>query len=200
MSLGVLGGTFNPIHLGHLLVAEEVRTRLDLAEVLFVPTGQPWMKGAEELAPKEHRWEMVVRATASNPTFLPSRVEIDRPGPSYSIDTLKELQRERDVCADIFFIMGADTLLGLPEWKEPRKLLELCRIAAVTRPAHDQDKIVASVARKLPELAERITFVDGLNVDISATDIRRRCKDGRSIKYRVPEAVEQYILEHRLYR
>ena len=197
---GVVGGTFDPVHFGHLRVAEEVCTRLDLAQVIFVPAGEPWMKGGEELAPKEHRWQMVVRATAVNQAFVPSRVDIDRPGPSYAIDTLRDLTRQQPGPCAYYFIMGMDSLGTLPQWKEPDKMLELCRIAVVTRPDQEKEKAVASVARELPALMERITFVGGLHIDISSTEVRRRCREGQSIKGLVPETVEEYILEHGLYR
>ena len=197
---GVLGGTFNPVHFGHLRVAEEVCARLDLAEVIFVPAGEPWMKGAEELAPKEHRWEMVVRATVSNPAFVPSRVDIERPGPSYAIDTLRDLTRQQPGPWACYFIMGMDTLGSLPQWKEPDKMLEVCRIAVVTRPDQDEEKAVADVTRELPALMERITFIRGLHIGISSTEVRRRCREGQSIEGLVPETVEGYILEHDLYR
>jgi len=197
---GILGGTFNPVHLGHLLVGEETRMQLGLGEILFVPAGEPWMKDGDDLAGQEDRWEMVRLATASNPHFTPCRVDLDRGGPTYAIDTLKELRRHDAGPCAYYFIMGMDALLDMHRWKEPKLLLEMCRIAAVTRPDTDKVAAVAAVASHLPEAAGRIVFVDGLNVDISSTDIRRRRREGRSIKYRVPEPVEACILERELYR
>ncbi len=197
---GVFGGTFNPIHVGHLLVAEETRAVLDLEEVIFVPTGRPWMKGSDDLAEAADRWAMVNLAIASNPAFVASRVDLDRPGPSYAVDTLHDLKRGQSGPCGFFFIMGMDSLEGLPKWKEPEAMLRMCKIAVVTRPNHDRQAALANLAQRLPQVADRVVFVDGLFIDISSTDIRRRCREGRSIKYRVPEAVEAYIHERGLYR
>ena len=197
---GVLGGTFNPIHLGHLLIAEEVRIALGLEQVLFVPAGKPWMKHEDDLAPGEHRWEMVLRALASNPAFGASRVDLDRPSPSYAIDTLRDLLREHPGPCDYYFIMGMDALHELPKWKQPRRMLELCKVAVVRRPGNNSEETLGAVERALPGLGDRVSFVEGPLIEISSTDIRRRCREGLSIKYRVPELVEEYIQEHGLYR
>lgn len=196
---GVFGGTFNPIHLGHLLLAEEVRTVLGLAEIIFVPTGLPWMKEQDELASADDRWAMVNLAIASNPAFTASRVDIDRPGPSYAVDTVKDLLAGQPGACDLFFIMGVDSLEALPRWKEPQEMLRLCRIAVVSRPGYDVEATAASLRRALPEAVDRLRFVEGLRIDISSTDIRRRRREGRSIRYRVPEAVEAYIMARGLY-
>ncbi len=199
MKRGVLGGTFNPVHNGHVMVAEEARSRLGLTEVILVPAGEPWMKQDDELAPTEHRWEMVLRATAHDPALVASRVDIERPGPSYAIDTMGDLMKEFPDTSDYRFIMGMDALLSLPMWKEPTKMLGLFRVAVVTRPHVDMEKAVAAVSRELPGVMERIDFLEGLKIDISSTDIRRRCKEGSSIGGLVPKEVEAYIQEHGLY-
>lgn len=197
---GVLGGTFNPIHIGHLLAAEEARTALGLNAVIFVPAGEPWMRTQEDLAPKEDRWEMVLRAVESNPHFAASRVDLDRAGPSFAVDTLKDLLFGKPGPGLYWFIMGGDTLMGLPRWKDPERLLRLCRLAVVSRPGNDVTERVAAIAKEMPFLADRIDVVAGLAVDISATDIRERVRAGRSIKYRVSEEVESYIMERSLYQ
>jgi len=196
---GVLGGTFNPIHLGHLLAAEEARTALGLIEVIFVPAGDPWMRVPQDLAPKEDRWDMVLRAVESNPHFSANRVDLDRAGPSYSVDTLKDLLFGKPGPGLYWFIMGVDTLMGLPQWKDPEGLLQLCRLAVVSRPGNDVLERVAAIVKEMPFLANRIDVVAGLSVDISATDIRERVRAGKSIKYRVPDTVESLIMGRDLY-
>ncbi len=200
MRRGILGGTFDPVHLGHLLIAEAVRVEMGLQEVLFILAGQPWMKSSRPLAPAQQRWEMLALAVASNPFFTPSRVEMEREGPSYAVDTLRELLGQGKEPDDYYFIMGMDTLRGLPRWREPRQLLELCRLAVVGRPGHRREGPLAAVERRLPGVSERVVFVDGPLLGVSSTDIRRRCREGLSIRYRVPAAVEEYILKHGLYR
>lgn len=198
--IGVLGGTFDPIHLGHLIVAEYIREKLGLREVLFVPAGRPWLKLKEEkqVTPAEHRLAMVRLAVASNPHFKVSTMEIDRPGPSYSIDTVLELRTKLEVGAEIYFILGPDALAKLPKWKDPERLLESCHVVGIGRPGHaktDLRKLEAS----LPAVSQHIVLMDVPQIDISSTDIRKRVAGGLSIRYLVPEAVEKYIAEHRLY-
>ena len=195
---GILGGTFNPIHIGHLLAAEEAATALGLDEVLFMPAGDPWMRAGERLASKEDRWNMAVLATQTNPRFAPSRLEIDRDGPTYTVDTLAELQAQQP--AAYWFILGIDALLGLPRWREPVRLLDLCRIAAVARPGYDARGALDALSRELPGAEKRVDIVEGLEIGVSATDIRQRVQDGRSIRYRVPDAVERYIIDRGLYK
>ena len=200
MVRGVLGGTFNPVHLGHLRIAEAARRKLNLTEVLFVPAGEPWMKDGEELAPSEDRWEMVGLATAADPAFVPSRVDLDRPGPSYTIDTLRDLKREESGSCTDYFIMGMDTLLTVPGWKEPQAMLEICRLAVVTRPEHEMGEAAEAAASKLPGLMARTVFIEGVHVDISSTDIRLRVREGLPVTGLVPQPVEAYMKQHRLYQ
>ncbi|MCX5994800.1 MAG: nicotinate-nucleotide adenylyltransferase [Chloroflexi bacterium] len=198
--IGVLGGTFDPIHLGHLIVAEDIRQKLGLGEVLFVPAGRPWLKLKEEkpISAAEHRLDMVRLAVASNPYFKVSTLEIDRPGLSYSIDTILELKAKLGAGAEIYFIVGPDALAELPRWKDPGRLIEICQVVGIGRPGHTQTEshILES---SIPGVSQRIMLVDVPQIDISATEIRKRVAQGLSIRYLVPEAVEKYIAEHKLY-
>ncbi len=197
---GVLGGTFDPIHLGHLIVAEDIREELGLEEVLFVPAGRPWLKLKEEkpISATEHRLAMVRLAIASNPYFKVSTLEIDRPGLSYSIDTVLELKAKLGAKAEIYFIVGPDALAELPKWKDPARLVELCQVVGIGRPGRAQADL-HTLESSIPGVSKRIMLVDVPQIDISATEIRRRVVQGLSIRYLVPEAVEKYIAEHRLY-
>lgn len=188
--IGVLGGTFDPIHLGHLVAACEVRHRLALDELIFVPTGEPWQKQDRQVTAAEDRYIMTLLATDRS-TFGVSRVDIDRTGPTFTVDTLRDLHAQYDP-ADLFFITGADTLAGLPTWREPDVLLELAHMVAVTRPGHELD------AAPLPPSA--LTTVEIPGVDISSTICRERVARGEPIDYLVPAAVVEYIGKHQLYR
>jgi nicotinate-nucleotide adenylyltransferase len=198
--VGVLGGTFDPIHLGHLIVAEDLGEKLGLGEVLFIPAGRPWLKLREEkpISAAEHRLAMVRLAVASNRYFKVSTMEIDRPGLSYSIDTILELQAKLGAQAEIYFIVGPDALAELPKWKEPARLVEICQVVGIGRPAHEQVDL-RKMERSVPGASQRIMLVDVPQIDISSTDIRRRVAQGLSLRYLVPEAVEKYIAEHKLY-
>ncbi len=193
--LGVMGGTFDPIHHGHLLTAEEAAVQFGLDEVVFVPTGQPWMKEHGDVSPPEHRYLMTVIATASNPRFSVSRIEVDRDGPTYTVDTLHELKDQRgDV--DLFFVTGADAMLEILEWKDPEEVLALAHFIAATRPGYDLTRFEAGTAIKHPN----VSIMNIPALAISSTDIRRRVHDGRPIRYLVPEGVESYIAKAGLYR
>ena len=198
--MGVLGGTFDPIHLGHLIVAEDIRQKLGLGEVLFVPAGRPWLKLKEEkpISAAEHRLAMVRLAVASNPYFKVSTLEIDRPGLSYSIDTVLELKAKLGAKAEIYFIVGPDALAELPRWKDPGRLVEVCQVVGIGRPGHAQADL-HTLESSIPGVSQRIMLMDVPQIDISATEIRRRVAQRLSIRYLVPEAVEKYIAEHRLY-
>src|SRR3954469_25674321 len=187
--VGVMGGTFDPIHNGHLVAASEVQQVFDLDEVVFVPTGQPWMKA--DVTPAEHRYLMTVIATASNPRFTVSRVDIDREGPTFTIDTLRDLKAQRpDV--DLFFITGADALAQILSWKDVDELWELARFIGVTRPGHELTD------RGLP--VNRVTLQEVPAMAISSTDCRDRVAAGHPVWYLVPDGVVQYIAKYRLYR
>jgi nicotinate-nucleotide adenylyltransferase len=196
--IGVIGGTFDPIHYGHLAAAEEVRARVNLAKVLFVVAGIPPHKLDEEVTPVEHRLAMVELGIASNRRFEISRVDVDRPGPSYSVDTISILLEQYGQSAEMFFIMGLDSLVEVPMWHQPEQLIQLCHLVAVTRPGFDVDmrRLEASV----PGISSRVEIVDMPALDISSSDLQRRVSKGLPIKYQVPEEVERYISEHHLYR
>jgi nicotinate-nucleotide adenylyltransferase len=189
--LGVMGGTFDPIHNGHLVAASEVASSYGLDEVVFVPTGQPWQKTEREVSPPEHRYLMTVIATASNPQFTVSRVDIDRPGPTYTIDTLRDLCVERDD-PEIFFITGADALAQILSWRQADEMFQLAHFIGVTRPGHTLD------GTGLP--ADRVSLKEVPALAISSTDCRARVARGEPVWYLVPDGVVQYIAKHKLYR
>jgi nicotinate-nucleotide adenylyltransferase len=198
MNIGVLGGTFDPIHMGHLLVAEEVRARLNLAQTLFMPAGQPWLRLNNAISPAEHRVEMVRLAIAGKPYFKLSTMEIERTGPTYSVDTMAELHAQLNTGDELFFILGWDNLNQLPRWREPSRLVKFCRLVAVPRvdyPVPDLGSLEATI----PGLSQRVILLDEPHVDISASEIRKRVRESLSIHQLVPEPVEKYIKEHRLY-
>lgn len=189
--IGIMGGTFDPIHNGHLVAANEVADRYDLDEVVFVPTGQPWQKG-DDVSPAEDRYLMTVIATASNPRFQVSRVDIDRPGPTYTVDTLRDMRREYGDKAELFFITGADALERILTWKDAERVFGLAHFIGVTRPG-----FTLSDAH-LPR--DTVSLVQVPAMAISSTDIRERVRTGRPIWYLVPDGVVQYISKRRLYR
>lgn len=189
--VGVMGGTFDPIHHGHLVAASEVAARFDLDEVVFVPTGQPSFKQGQDVSPAEHRYLMTVIATASNPRFTTSRVDIDRPGLTYTVDTLRDLRTQRPE-VDLFFITGADAIEQIATWKNAPELWEMAHFVAVTRPGH-----VLSVAG-LP--SEHVSLLEIPALSISSTDCRARARAGDPVWYLVPDGVVQYIAKYRLYR
>jgi nicotinate-nucleotide adenylyltransferase len=186
-----MGGTFDPVHHGHLVAASEVASVFGLDEVVFVPTGQPWQKTHREVSPAEHRYLMTVIATASNPRFTVSRVDIDRPGPTYTIDTLRDLSVERPG-TEMFFITGADALAQILSWKESDELFGLAHFVGVTRPGHQLD------GNGLPP--DRVSLMEVPAMAISSTDCRARVVAGEPVWYLVPDGVVQYIGKHRLYR
>ena len=196
MNIGVLGGTFDPIHIGHLVVAEEARIKLGLSEVLFVPAGQPWLKQDRDITPAVHRVEMVHRAIADNPYFKLSTLEVDHPGPSYSVDTLTLLQDQLSGEASLFFILGRDTLAELPLWKEPRKVVQLCRLVV---PPRLGSRDLRHLEKAIPGLLERVIQLDMPVIGISSSEIRQRLAQGLPIRYLVPRGVENYITEQRIY-
>jgi len=198
MNIGVLGGTFDPIHKGHLIVAEEVRARLNLTEILFVPAGQPWLKPNSPILAAEHRVQMVRLALGDKPYFKLSTIEIERPGPTYTVDTIAELQGQLGAEDKLFFILGWDNLVQLPQWRQPSRLVKMCRLVAVPRvgyPAPDVNSLEASI----PGLSQATILLDRPQIDINASVIRNRVGQGLSIRHLVPEAVERYIKHHRLY-
>jgi nicotinate-nucleotide adenylyltransferase len=189
-----MGGTFDPIHHGHLVAASEVRSRFDLDEVIFVPTGAPWQKSDRQVTPAEHRYLMTVIATAANPHFTVSRVDIDRDGPTYTIDTLRELHASLPD-TDLHFITGADALTQILSWRDHAELFELAHFVGVTRPGHP---LTPELLDGLP--ADRITLMEIPALAISSTDCRERVKADEPVWYLVPDGVVQYIAKHELYR
>jgi nicotinate-nucleotide adenylyltransferase len=198
MRVGVLGGTFDPIHIGHLVSAEEVRVKLRLECVVFVPAGLPPHKLDHVMSPVEHRLAMVELAIASNPHFAVSRVDVDRFGPCYTVDTIELLRDEWGADVEIYFIMGSDSLLDILTWHNPRRLIRLCRLAVVSRPGYQVD--LDELDALLPGVASRVQMLNAPELAISSSDIQRRVREGLSIKYQVPEAVEAYIYQHKLYQ
>jgi nicotinate-nucleotide adenylyltransferase len=187
--VGVMGGTFDPIHHGHLVAASEVQQNYDLDEVIFVPTGSPWMK--TDVSSGEYRYEMTVIATASNPRFTVSRVDLERTGPTYTIDTLREIKAQRPD-ADLYFISGADAIAQILEWKDHDELWKLAKFVAVSRPGH------ALSIRGLPE--QSVSSMEVPALAISSSDCRDRVNRGYPVWYLVPDGVVQYISKHHLYR
>lgn len=190
-AIGVMGGTFDPIHYGHLVVASEVADRFGLDRILFVPTGRPWQKEGEVAAGAEHRYLMTVIATAADERFFVSRCDIDRPGPTFSVDTLKDLSGEYEAETRWFFITGADALAQIHTWRNHREILEMAHLVGVSRPGH---------GLALPDVPpDSATLLEVPALAISSTDVRDRLRDGRPISYLVPEGVERYIAKTGIY-
>lgn len=187
--IGVMGGTFDPIHHGHLVAASEVAQSFELDEVVFVPTGRPWQK--DDVTESEHRYLMTVIATASNPQFTVSRVDVDREGPTYTIDTLRDLQEQRPG-AELFFITGADAVAQILGWRNHQQLWDLAHFVAVSRPGH------VLTTEGLP--TENVSQLEIPALSISSTDCRARVRRGHPVWYLVPDGVVQYIAKHHLYR
>ena len=201
MKLGLFGGTFDPIHMGHLIVAEEARTRLCLDEVVFVPAGQPWLKEGIEIAEGRHRLAMVSLAVRSNPAFRVSDVEIERPGPSYTVDTLAQLRSWLGPEAGIHVILGMDSLREIGRWREPGRIFDMAQVVGVSRPGSKDfgQKEREKLEKEFPGASTKLVLLNGLSIWISGVELRRRLSAGRSIRYQVPESVETYIREHGLY-
>jgi len=195
--IGVMGGTFDPIHHGHLVAASEVASKFALDEVIFVPTGEPWQKSDRLVSPREDRYLMTVIATASNPRFSVSRIDIDRPGPTYTFDTLVDLRRQLAEAGgdepELFFITGADALAMIMTWNNADRLLELAHFVGCTRPGHTLDE-----PSGLPEGAVSLVEVPALA--ISSTECRERVGRNQPIWYLVPDGIVQYISKRALYR
>lgn len=188
--MGVMGGTFDPIHHGHLVAASEVAHRLDLDDVVFVPTGRPWQKSHRTVTEPETRFQMTVIATAADPRFSVSRVDIDRPGPTYTVDTLRDLQAEHPR-TQLFFITGADALSSIGSWRDPDAVMSLAQLVAVTRPGHAVDTGLPS---------EAVTTIEIPGLEISSTQCRARVARAAPITYLVPAGVEVFIAKTGLYR
>lgn len=194
--LGVMGGTFDPVHHGHLIAAEEARLRFHLDEVLFVPTGDPWQKRDRWVSPAEDRYLMTVIATASNPYFSVSRIEIERDGPTYTVDTLRALREGMSGGPELFFITGADAIHQILTWKDPHEAVGLATFIAASRPGHE----LGGLEELTSEIRHHVEVLRIPALAISSTEIRERVATGFPIRYLVPDAVTQYVLKRRLYR
>ncbi|NTU77855.1 MAG: nicotinate (nicotinamide) nucleotide adenylyltransferase [Chloroflexales bacterium] len=197
MRLGIYGGSFDPIHCGHLAIAEEVRSTLGLASVAFVPAAHQPLKG-QARCPPDHRLAMVRLACADNPAFIPDDLELRRPPPSYTINTIETFRARHGPAAELWLIIGADAARDLPRWRRVADILGLARVAIVGRPGHSVDLPALEVA--LPALEGRCVLIDGPRLDISSTDLRRRLAAGRPVRYQMPDTVRLYIAEHGLYQ
>lgn len=196
--IGLMGGTFNPIHIGHLVTAEEAFFQFDLDEIIFIPSGKPPHKTDSDIAPAEDRYLMTVIATASNAHFTVSRIEIDRTGPSYTVDTLREMKKIYGEDTQLYFITGADAIIEILTWKDPEIIAGLCEFIAATRPGYSLrrfEELHLVGNKRLP----KVHFMEVPALAISSTDIRQRIKEGRPIRYLVPEGVDEYLYKRGLY-
>ena len=199
MKVGVLGGTFDPVHMGHLIAAEETRISFGLDEVLFVPAGDPWLKAGQKVTDAYHRMAMVELAVGANPYFHASDMEIERPGPTYTVDTVMELRRRYGAETEVYVALGLDLLGQLGKWHRPERIFDLGTVVGLPRPGFEEfdaavvDAIVAGASAK-------VKLLKGSLIGINGTELRRCVAEGLSIRYRVPECVEAYIYEHGLYR
>ena len=196
--IGLLGGTFDPIHLGHLIVAEEARTRLSLDRLLFVPSRQPWRKAGREIAPEGDRLAMVRLAVEGNPGFEVSLVDLEREGPSYSVDTVCDVRATLSPEAELYFILGYDALMDLPHWHAPAELARITRLVTVIRPGYALDW--SPLEQAIPQARETVMLLETPEIGISSTEVRQRVAAGRSIRYWVPDLVAEYIQQQGLYR
>ena len=197
--LGILGGTFDPVHVGHLAIAEDARTSLHLDEVSFVPAGRPWFKEGDPVTDPQHRLAMVELAIRTNPRFSVSTVDVERPGPTYTIDTLTELAAERGGDTELYLLLGVDALAEVHRWRDPAAVFAKATVVGVGRPGSDEFD-PESLEAISHGAAESLVILAGPGIDVSGIEIRRRVANGQSIRYLVPDAVEEYIRRHGLYR
>lgn len=193
-----MGGTFDPVHYGHLVTAEEALVQFNLDKVVFMPTGQPVTKSHRNVSSAETRYLMTVIATASNPDFEVSRLEVDRPGETYTVDTLEQLRAIHGMSTDLYFITGADAVWEILAWKDPDRVVELTKFIAATRPGYDLQSL--RVSDSLVNFGDRIEFMEVPALAISSTEIRRRVSERRPVRYLLPEAVASFIEKNALYR
>jgi nicotinate-nucleotide adenylyltransferase len=198
---GVLGGTFDPVHIGHLIIAQEAVSLLDLDRFFFLPAGEPPHKRNRHITPVQHRLRMLELAIADNPAFAISRVDVDRSGPSYTADTLRLLHEAWGPDTALYFVIGWDMLYDLPSWYHPAEVVrQVERLVVIRRPCYDESApFLALLNKVVPGVQERLLPLETAQVTINSTDLRKRVADGRSIRYQVPDAVEQYILAQGLY-
>ena len=198
MDVGVLGGTFDPLHNGHLQVATAALEQLSLDQILFVPAGRQWLKSNQYVSTVKDRISMVERGIEENPLFKMSTVDTDRDGPSYTVDTIEIIRKQLGSNAQIFFIVGMDSIVDLPLWHEPKRLINLCFLAAFPRPGITH-KDILNATDKLPELKEKLLVLEGTKINISGTDLRQHVAKGHPIADKVPDAVDEYIRSTGLY-
>jgi len=199
MRVGIMGGTFDPPHIAHLIIAELAKARLELDKVIFIPAGEPWMKSDRIVASAAERVEMVSSAISSNPAFSLSLIEVNRPGPTYTIDTIELLSGEVGYDVGLFLLLGWDSAAELPSWRAPVRITKMARIVAFPRPGFTKPKI-EDLEKAIPGIAERMIYMDEPYLGISSTCIRQRIREGKSVRYLVPDKVGQYIGEHNLYK
>lgn len=200
LKIGLMGGTFDPIHYGHLVAAEEARINFNLSKVIFIPAGNPPHKKDYKVTDSEHRYIMTALAVNSNPYFEVSRVEVDREGYTYTVDTLKWFREKYDNSVELFFISGADAILDILTWRKVEEVLKYCTFIAATRPGYTSEQLERKVKEVKNLYGKEIFILEVTGMAISSTDIRKKVKNGQSIKYLVPEAVEYYIIKNNLYR
>lgn len=198
MGIGVFGGTFDPIHLGHLIIAQEVMERLELSEIRFVPAAQPWMKKGREISSAFHRVKMLELSIVDNHRFLVDKTDLKRNGETYTVDTLRDLKKQLGEETELFLILGVDALKGFTSWKEPGEIIKLATLVAVPRPGYRIIKL-SNLEKEVPGIGSKIIVLEEPLIGISGLDIRRRVRKGKSIKYLVATGVSKYIKENRLY-
>jgi nicotinate-nucleotide adenylyltransferase len=196
MRLGIMGGTFDPPHCGHLVLAENARVQLQLDRVLFALAGQPPHKPDQPIASVRHRVAMVEAAIADNPAFVVSRVDLDRPGPHYTVGMLTVLHREHPD-AELFFLMGGDSLAQFPDWRDPTGIARRAWLVVMRRPGHTPD--LGMLEQTVPGIRERLVWLDAPYLEIASSDLRRRVREGLPLRYLLPPSVNVYICEHHLY-
>jgi nicotinate-nucleotide adenylyltransferase len=197
-NIGLMGGTFDPPHLGHIAIAEEARRLFHSSEVVFVLAGHPYFKSIAHISAAEHRVKMLELALAPTPYFKVSLMEIERPGPTYTVDTILRLKEKLGAGHDIYFILGWDSLLSLPRWQDPARLINLCRLVAAPRPGYPVPGVTL-LEKDLPGISQRVTVMEQPLLDISSSDIRERVRRGLPFEHMVPWAVAEYIREQGLY-
>lgn len=200
MNIGLMGGTFDPIHIGHLVAAEEARQQYDLGKVIFIPAGWPPHKEDELTSDPEHRYMMTVLAVTDNPSFEVSRFEIDKNKPSYTIETVRYYREIFGKDVDLFFITGADAILEIPAWAEFKELLETCTFIAASRPGYSLEKLYERLAPHYPHVRKRVHLLENPAMAVSSTFIRERVRSGKTVKYLTTGSVENYIYKYGLYR
>lgn len=199
LKLGILGGTFNPVHYGHLLMAERAREALGISKIIFMPTGNPPHKDLKTVATADDRLKMVELAVGNDDNFIVSKLEIDREGKTYTVDTLKQLKAQYGEDTQIFFIIGADVLMDLPKWRSAGEVANLCKFAAIQRAGYNKEEFAKQAQYLYEEFGAEIEEVEMPIIDISSTDIRSRLSDNLSIKFMLPDNVIKYIVEKGLY-